>query len=83
MALQQGIAFEFADSMIGYELDVIIDEQLEGDTWMGRCYADAPEIDANVIVTGSGIKVGDMVPVVLEGRQDYDWIGTLAEADDE
>ncbi|MES2792737.1 MAG: 30S ribosomal protein S12 methylthiotransferase RimO [Planctomycetota bacterium] len=79
MALQQGIAFDFADSMLGYELDVMIDEHVEGDTWLGRCYADAPEIDANVIVTGSGIKVGDKVPVVLEARQDYDWLGTVAE----
>ena len=79
MALQQEIAFEFADSMVGYELDVMIDEHIEGDTWLGRCYADAPEIDANVIVTGSGIQVGAKVPVVLEARQDYDWIGTVAE----
>ncbi|MDB5389558.1 MAG: hypothetical protein JWM11_5204, partial [Planctomycetaceae bacterium] len=41
-----------------------------------RCYADAPEIDANVIVTGPGLKVGAKVPVVLDGCQDYDWTGT-------
>ena len=83
MAIQQGIAFDFADSMLGFELDVMIDEQLEDNTWLGRCYADAPEIDANVIVTGEGIKVGDKVPVVLEARQDYDWIGTLSDGDGE
>lgn len=77
MELQQGIAFEFADSLVGYELDVMIDEHVEGDTWLGRCYADAPEIDANVIVTGNGLKVGAKVPVVLDGRQDYDWTGTV------
>ena len=82
MALQQEIAFEFADSMIGYEVDVIIDEHIEGDTWAGRCYTDAPEIDANVFVTGAGIKVGDLVPVILDSRQEYDWIGTLSEPDD-
>ncbi len=83
MALQQGIAFDFTESMVGYELDVLIDEQLDETTWLGRCYADAPEIDANVIVTGTGIKVGDKVAVVLEGRQEYDWIGTLADPEDE
>lgn len=83
MALQQGIAFGFADSMVGYELDAMIDEQLDDNTWLGRCYTDAPEIDANVIVTGTGIKVGDKVPVVLEGRQDYDWVGVLADSEED
>ncbi len=83
MALQQGIAFDFTDSMVGYELDVMIDEQLSEDTWLGRCYADAPEIDANVIVTGTGLKVGQLVPVVLEGRQDYDWVGVVAEPEED
>lgn len=83
MALQQGIAFDFADSMVGYELDAMIDEQLDDNTWLGRCYTDAPEIDANVIVTGTGIKVGDKVPVVLEGRQDYDWVGVLADPEED
>jgi ribosomal protein S12 methylthiotransferase len=79
MALQQGIAFDFADSMVGYELDAMIDQQIDDNTWLGRCYTDAPEIDANVIISGSGIKVGDKVPVILEGRQDYDWVGVLSD----
>jgi ribosomal protein S12 methylthiotransferase len=83
MELQQEIAFEFTDSLVGYELDVMIDQHLEGDLWLGRCYADAPEIDANVIVNGVDLKVGQKVPVVLDGRQDYDWTGTVWVDEDE
>ncbi len=72
MALQQEIAFEFGDSLQGYELDCIIDEQIDETTWAGRCYADAPEIDGQVFVDGTDIAVGDMIPVEIIGRQDYD-----------
>ncbi len=50
MALQQQIAFEFAESLIGYELDVLIDEESEDGGFVGRTFADAPEIDGCVRV---------------------------------
>ena len=46
MALQQEIAFEYGDSLVGSEIDVLIDEQLEEGIWVGRGYMDAPEIDS-------------------------------------
>ena len=82
MELQQEIAFEFGDSLVGCELDVLIDAHVEDDVWLGRSYADAPEIDGNVLVTGTGIEVGDMLPVELVGRQDYDLLGTYTPLDD-
>jgi len=82
MAIQQEIAFEFGDSLIGYELDVLIDEPLEEGVWLGRCYADAPEIDGNVIVVGEGIQVGDLVPVEIEDRQEYDLLGSYVSGDE-
>jgi ribosomal protein S12 methylthiotransferase len=74
---QQSIAFEWGDSMVGYELDVIIDEETEEGTYIGRTFADAPEIDGTVIVEAQGLEVGDMVPVEIVGRQDYDLIGSV------
>jgi ribosomal protein S12 methylthiotransferase len=82
MALQQDIAFDFGDSLVGYELDVLIDSQLEDDVWLGRSYADAPEIDGNVIVTGTGIEIGKLVPVEIEARSEYDLAGTFVSPDD-
>ena len=74
MALQQAIAFEFGDSLVGYELDALLDEQLEDNLWLGRTYADAPEIDGNVLVSGEGLEVGQFVPVEILAREEYDWI---------
>ena len=82
MRVQQEIAFRFGDSLVGYELDVIVDQHLEEDLWLGRTYADAPEIDANVLLTGKGIDAGDLIPVEIVGRQEYDLLGQLS-ADDE
>lgn len=83
MALQQEIAFEFSDSLVGYELDVLIDEEVEPGLFAGRTYADAPEIDTNIFVSGDNIKIGDFVPVVIEARQDYDLVGSVAEEEED
>ncbi|MBL8815778.1 MAG: 30S ribosomal protein S12 methylthiotransferase RimO [Planctomyces sp.] len=79
MALQQEIAFEHADSLVGYELDVMIDEQIEDGVWAGRTFADAPEIDSTVFVSGEDLQPGDLVPVEILERRDYDLIGVVSE----
>jgi ribosomal protein S12 methylthiotransferase len=81
MELQQEIAFEHGDSLVGCELDVLIDTQLDNETWMGRSYADAPEIDGVVYVRGEGVEVGDFVPVEIEARQEYDLVGLAVPAE--
>lgn len=78
MAAQQEVAFEFAESLVGYELDVMIDAEAGEGVWAARTYADAPEIDATVYVTGDGLEPGEKVPVVLSGRDGYDWVGEAA-----
>jgi ribosomal protein S12 methylthiotransferase len=83
MAIQQQIAFEFGDSLVGYELDVLIDSQVDDDTWVGRSFADAPEIDGCVYVKGRDIQPGEFVSVEIEARQDYDWIGSRSESEDD
>jgi ribosomal protein S12 methylthiotransferase len=79
MARQQQIAFDFGDSLVGYELDCLIDEQVDDHTWAGRIYADAPEIDATMFVQGTGLAAGELRPVEIVGRQEYDLVGTPAE----
>ncbi|QDU80813.1 Ribosomal protein S12 methylthiotransferase RimO [Polystyrenella longa] len=81
MEVQQEIAFEHADSWVGYELDVIIDEQVEDDLWVGRTFADAPEIDSLVYVRGEDLQIGQLVPVEILQRQDYDLIGVVSEGE--
>lgn len=80
MAVQQEIAFGFGDSLVGYELDCVIDEQLDEETWSGRSYADAPEIDGTVLIGGQGLEVGSLIPVEITGRRDYDLAGVVADS---
>ncbi len=79
MASQQQIAFDFAESLLGYELDVMIDSAEEDGRFIGRTFADAPEIDACVTVSGEAARlkesVGEFVPVEITGRDGYDLVG--------
>ncbi|MCY2964840.1 MAG: 30S ribosomal protein S12 methylthiotransferase RimO [Planctomycetota bacterium] len=83
MTLQQEIAFDHGDSLVGYELDVLIDAQVDDETWVGRSFADAPEIDGQVYVSGSGVSVGEFVPVHIEARQDYDLVGSVVDSEED
>jgi ribosomal protein S12 methylthiotransferase len=64
---------------VGYEFDVLIDDQIDDETWVGRTFADAPEIDGNVYVKGAGLNCGEFLPVQIEARQDYDLVGSAVE----
>ncbi len=80
MATQQRHAFAFGDSVVGYELDVILDCESETPgNWIGRSFADAPEIDGVVEVAGEGLSVGQLVPVEILSRQGYDLAGAALE----
>ena len=84
MALQQDIAFAFGDTLLEYELDVLIDEELEDGLYAGRIYADAPEIDGTVFVQGENLPIGEFVPVEILERRGYDLIGVpISEEADE
>ena len=54
--------------------DVLLDGPLpeEKNVWLGRSYADAPEIDTTVFVTGKGLKAGQFVPCEIVASQEYD-----------
>jgi len=80
MATQQRHAFAFGDSLVGYELDVLLDRASEtSGGWIGRTFADAPEIDGVIEVTGEELAIGQMVPVEILSRQGYDLAGTALE----
>lgn len=83
MEIQQSIAFEFGQSLVGYELDVIIDETTDEEgVWIGRTYADAPEIDGVVYLHGKNLQPGQMVSAEIVGFEDYDLIATVSLDDD-
>ncbi|HEY2759177.1 MAG TPA: 30S ribosomal protein S12 methylthiotransferase RimO, partial [Pirellulales bacterium] len=58
MELQQKVAFQWNQSQIGRRYDVILDQPVIGekDVWIGRSYADAPDVDSAVYVTGKRLE---------------------------
>lgn len=79
MEVQQSIAFSFGESLVGYELDVLIDEEVEPGLYAGRCFADAPEIDGLVYVQAEQLNVGDLVPVEITESRGYDLAGVASD----
>jgi ribosomal protein S12 methylthiotransferase len=76
MALQQTIAFEKNQALVGQTLPVIIDEVHQYGTMMGRTQWDAPEVDNGVLVRGQAAP-GEIVPVLIESATPYDLKGRV------
>jgi ribosomal protein S12 methylthiotransferase len=76
MELQQKIAFDWNQSQIGKRYDVIIDQPVAGEknAWVGRSYADAPDVDGAVYVTGKNLKAGQIVPCEIVTTAQYDLV---------
>jgi len=79
MNLQQEIAFEKNNSLIGETLNVIIDAIFDGGTACGRTAADCPDIDQEVLIRGTGLNPGDIRPVTMTASRGYDLEGTIVE----
>jgi ribosomal protein S12 methylthiotransferase len=77
MGVQQEVAFQWNESQIGRQVDVILDSQVPGETnaWIGRSHADAPDVDGIIYVSGEGLAAGKIVPCEIVARQEYDLIG--------
>jgi ribosomal protein S12 methylthiotransferase len=76
MAAQQPIAFDFNRSLVGRTFDVLIDSPAPGGKglWVGRTYADAPDVDGLTYVQGSNLEPGDLVACAIVGAEGYDLI---------
>jgi ribosomal protein S12 methylthiotransferase len=76
MAAQQPIAFGFNQSLVGRQLDVLIDgpsPQIP-DGWLGRTYADAPDVDGVTHVEGASLQPGDLARCTIVAADGYDLI---------
>ncbi|MFM7928753.1 MAG: 30S ribosomal protein S12 methylthiotransferase RimO [Pirellula sp.] len=80
MAVQQKNAFEWCAKQQGKRLSVLLDKPVDGvsSSWIGRSYADAPDVDACVFVTPSEdlqLRAGDLVECEIVSSKEYDLIG--------
>mgnify|MGYP001023846692 CR=1 FL=1 len=81
MELQQEIAFDLAEDMVGREVLVMIEGKVSGESaYIGRTYGDAPKVDGYIFVqTGELLVTGDFAKVTVTGALEYDLIGELAD----
>lgn len=80
MAIQQEIAFDWNASQVGKTRDVMIDRRVPGErnAYVGRSYADAPEVDCEVYVTGENLRAGRIIPCEVVASQGYDLIAVAS-----
>lgn len=79
MELQQEIAFENAERMVGREVLVMIEGKVaDENAYVGRTYRDAPNVDGLIFInTDEELLSGDFARVKVTGALDYDLIGEL------
>ncbi len=87
MTLQSGISLEFNQSRVGTEVDVIVDDFVDG-VFVCRSEFESPEVDGEILVKyDSGLMgdidpytlVGDFIKVRIVGADEYDLIAEAIE----
>lgn len=84
MRLQQKIAFEKAEEMVGEVLTVMIEGKLPEDgVFMGRTYKDAPNVDGMIFVNSDReLITGDVILARVTESREYDLIGEIIDEDE-
>lgn len=79
MELQQEIAFEKAEAMIGIVTDVMIEGKVaDENAYVGRTYKDAPGVDGLIFInTEEELLSGAFVRVRITASYEYDLIGEI------
>lgn len=79
MELQQAIAFEKAEQMVGRILDVMVEGKVaDEDVYVTRTYRDAPNVDGYLFLnTSATLMTGDFVKVLVTDSNEYDLIGEI------
>ncbi len=78
MEEQQIISEKLLSKHLNTEIDVLLEEKASEDTFVGRGFMDAPEIDGVVYIkSNDDLKIGDFVKVRIQEALEYDLIGEI------
>ncbi len=79
MELQQEIAFEKAEEMVGQVLIVMVEGKIaDEEVYVARTYRDAPNVDGYIFINSSAnLMTGDFVKVLVTDSNEYDLIGEI------
>ena len=76
MEIQMEVSQKILEGFIDKELTVLVEEKVDDNTFVGRSYIDAPEIDGcTYITTDRDLDIGSFVKVKITDSMEYDLIG--------
>lgn len=78
MEIQESIALELNEAMIGSVQKVLID-RIEGDSAFGRTQYDSPEVDPEVIINDNSLIPGKFVNVRITEAYPFELIGEIVD----
>ncbi len=82
MEIQEGIALELNEKMIGSRQKVLID-RIEGGKAYGRTQYDSPEVDPEVIIDNDNLNPGQFVEVEITEAYPFELIGKVVNPEQE
>lgn len=78
MSIQNEISAEILSNNIDKNLEVLVEEKIDDNNYVGRTYMDAPEIDGVTYISSDrDLKIHDFVDVKIIDSLDYDLVGEL------
>lgn len=78
MAIQSDISGEILSKNLGKTFEILIEEKIDDNNYVGRTYMDSPEIDGVTYVqSDKELEIGDFVQVEIIDSLDYDLVGEL------
>ncbi|HCW44272.1 MAG TPA: 30S ribosomal protein S12 methylthiotransferase RimO [Planctomycetes bacterium] len=73
--VQQQVAFDWNRERVGTEVDVLLDSECDKTgQWLGRSFAEAPEIDSVIRIPTNAGEIGDIVRCRIVEMDEYDLI---------
>lgn len=81
MAAQQEISFAWSAAQVGRRMEVIVDQPFDArrHVYLGRSWADAPDIDGRVYITGKKLSSGEIVCSEIVAAEGYDLIAFVCD----
>ena len=78
MMIQQRISEEKNNNKVGNKYEVLVEEQIEDNVYVGRTMYDAEEIDTVVYIKSiRNLHVGEFVNVIITDALEYDLMGVI------
>jgi ribosomal protein S12 methylthiotransferase len=74
LQLQKQISLERNHRLVGEEITILVDADIEDEEWdcVGRSQAEAPDIDGHVYLRGRDISPGEFIKAQVVGFSEYD-----------